>query len=228
MMRTTCTRILGLVLLCLAASIAGCAVRATCPAGAKAEPVGADVALARLREGNQRFVAGTPVPDKHLVQRRVELTKGQNPFAIIVSCSDSRVGPEVIFDQGLGDIFVVRTAGHVVDDVGLGSIEYAAAELHTPCIVVLGHQRCGGVSAAVAGKADGHIQALVEAIRPAVEATKGQPGDAVDNAVRANVRLVAAMLQKSEPILSGLIKAGKLRVVGAVYNLDTGRVEWFQ
>jgi len=225
-MKTTRTRILGLALLCFVAATAGCAGRAAGPAGARTETVGADVALARLHDGNQRFVAGTPIPDKHLAQRRAELVNDQSPFAIIVSCSDSRVGPEVVFDLGLGDLFVVRTAGHVVDDVGLGSIEYAARHLHTPCIVVLGHQRCGAVTAAVAGEAHGHIQALVEAIRPAVEATRGQPGDAVDNAVRASVRRVVAMLQKSEPTLSGLVKAGTLKVVGAVYNLETGRVEW--
>ena len=122
---------------------------------------------------------------------------------------------------------MIRTTGEVVDNAGLGSIEYGAYHLKAPCIVVLGHQGCGAVSAAVAGgDASGHIQAIVDAIRPAVEASKGKPGDAVENAIRANVRYIATMLQKSEPILSELVKAGKLKIVGAVYHLDTGRVEW--
>jgi carbonic anhydrase len=193
-----------------------------------AEPanVTADEALARLKAGNERFVTGKLIHPNVGTDRRAEVAKGQNPFAIIVGCSDSRVGPEVVFDQGLGDIFVIRTAGNVVDDVALGSIEYAADHFGVPVILVLGHTRCGAVSAAVAGgQAPGHVASVVEKIKPAVDETKGKPGDAVDNAVRANVRHVVNQLRNATPILSALVKSGKLRVVGACYDLDTARVD---
>lgn len=182
--------------------------------------------LKRLQEGNERFVAGTPTQTTKDAKRRAEVAQGQKPFAIIVSCSDSRVGPEVVFDQGLGDIFVVRTAGHVVDDVGLGSIEYAVEHLGASLILVLGHERCGAVAATVAGgEAHGHVSAIVKAIKPAVTKSKGQPGDAVDNAVRAQVLEVAEQLRKAGPVLAERVKADKLKVAGARYDLDTGRVE---
>jgi len=192
-----------------------------------AEPttVTADEALARLKAGNERFVTGRFLHPNEDADRRAEVAKGQKPFAIIVGCSDSRVGPEVVFDQGLGDLFVVRTAGNVVDDIALGSIEYAVEHLGAPMILVLGHTRCGAVAAAVAGgEAHGHVGSVVEKIKPAVEETKGKAGDAVDNAVRANVRNVVNQLRGAGPILSGLVKSGKLKVVGACYDLDTGRV----
>lgn len=185
----------------------------------------ADEALARLKAGNERFVTGQVIHPNAGADRRAEVAKGQKPYAIVVGCSDSRVGPEVVFDQGLGDLFVVRTAGNVVDDVSLGSIEYAAEHFGVPVIFVLGHTRCGAVAAAVAGgEAPGHVGSVVEKIKPAVEETKGKEGDAVDNAVRANVRNVVIQLRRAGPILSGLVKSGKLRVVGGCYDLDTGKV----
>jgi carbonic anhydrase len=187
--------------------------------------ISADEALARLKAGNERFVSGQVIHPNASAERRAEVAKGQKPFVIVVGCSDSRVGPEVVFDQGLGDLFVVRTAGNVVDDVALGSIEYAAEHFGVPVIFVLGHTRCGAVAAAVAGgEAPGHVGSIVEKIKPAVEETKGKEGDAVDNAVRANVRNVVSQLRGAGPILSGLVKAGKLRVVGGCYDLDTGKV----
>jgi carbonic anhydrase len=193
-----------------------------------AEPatnITADEALARLKAGNERFVTGQVTHPNAGADRRAEVAKGQKPYAIVVGCSDSRVGPEVVLDQGLGDLFVVRTAGNVVDDVALGSIEYAAEHFGVPVILVLGHTRCGAVSAAVAGgEVPGHVGSIVEKIKPAVEETKGKEGDAVDNAVRANVRNVVNQLRGAGPILSGLVKAGKLRVVGGCYDLDTGKV----
>lgn len=185
----------------------------------------ADEALARLKAGNERFVSGHVIHPNGGADRRAEVAKGQMPYAIVVGCSDSRVGPEVVFDQGLGDLFVVRTAGNVVDDVALGSIEYAAEHFGVPVIFVLGHTRCGAVAAAVAGgESPGHVGSIVEKIKPAVEETKGKEGDAVDNAVRANVRNVVNQLRGAGPILSGLVKSGKLRVVGGCYDLETGRV----
>ncbi len=139
------------------------------------------------------------------------------------------MGPEIVFDQDLGDIFVIRTAGNVVGDIELGSIEYAVDHLHTTLILVAGHERCGAVSAAVeGGHAPGHLPALLNPIMPAVEKTKGQPGDAIDNAVRENVRNVVAQLNAAGPILAEEVKAGKLKVVGARYDLDTGKVEIIQ
>ncbi len=188
-------------------------------------PANADQAMARLLEGNRRFAEGKSTDEDRSVQRRLELTKSQKPFAIIVSCSDSRVGPEVVFDQGLGDIFVIRTAGEVLDAPGLGSIEYAVEHLGSPLIVVLGHQSCGAVSAAVeSGNAPGHIDALVKAIRPSALETKGMPGDHIDNAVRANVRRVVRQLKKSGPIISESVHKGKVKVVGAYYDLSSGTV----
>jgi carbonic anhydrase len=193
-----------------------------------AEPITnitADDALARLKAGNERFVTGKVVHPNAGADRRADVAKGQKPFAIVVGCSDSRVGPEVVFDQGLGDLFVIRSAGNVVDDVALGSIEYAADHFAVPVILVLGHTRCGAVIATVAGgEAPGHIGSIVEKIKPAVEETKGKEGDAVENAIRANVRNVVNQLRNATPILSGLVKSGKLKVVGECYDLDTGKV----
>ena len=185
-----------------------------------------DEALQALLSGNRRYVDGTLASRHGVTRRRAELATGQKPFAVIVCCSDSRVGPEVVFDQGLGDIFVIRTAGEVVDEIGLASIEYAVEHLGTTLVVVLGHERCGAVTAALAGgEAPGHIGALVKAIRPAVEESKGEPGDALDNAVRAQVRGVVRQLRGSTPILSELVHEGKVEIVGARYDLDTGLVE---
>jgi carbonic anhydrase len=193
---------------------------------AHAPAVSADEAWRRLEEGNQRFASGHGRAVADYSARRAELAKGQQPFAVIVSCSDSRVGPEIVFDQGLGDLFVIRTAGDVVDDEALGSIEYAVEHLGSPLIVVLGHSSCGAVTAAVeGGSPPGHIGAVTRAIRPAVERTRGQPGDKVDNAVRQNVRDVVRQLTDDKPILWEYVHEGKLKIVGARYDLATGRVE---
>ena len=193
------------------------------------EPAGvtAEEALRRLEQGNARFVAGrvSETTPASIAEIRRKVAQVQKPFAIIVGCSDSRVGPEVVFDQKVGDIFVVRTAGEVVDPVGLGSIEYAVAHLGSPLIVVLGHERCGAVSAAVSGaKEPGHIATVLKAIQPAVRATKGQAGDPVENAVRAQALDVAAQLQASGPILKEAVQSGKLKIVAARYDLDSGKV----
>ena len=193
------------------------------------EPVGvtADEALRRLEQGNARFVAGrlSETTPASIAESRRKVAQGQMPFAIIVGCSDSRVGPEVIFDQKVGDLFVVRTAGEVVDPVGLGSIEYAVEHFGSPLVVVLGHDRCGAVSAAVSGaKAPGHIGTVLKAIQPAVRMSQDQAGDPVDNAVRAQALHVAAQLQASGPILKEAVQSGKLKIVAARYELDTGKV----
>ena len=152
--------------------------------------------------------------------------KGQSPFAIVLTCSDSRVAPELFLDQGLGDLFVIRNAGNILDDLVIGSMEYAVEHLHVPLLVVVGHEKCGAVSAAVAGgEAPGHIRSVVEALEPAVEQAKNLPGDKVDNTVRANAQRVAEILTHVEPILKEAVDNGKLMVVTARYDLATGRLE---
>lgn len=181
--------------------------------------------LQELLSGNQRFIAGQPQHPRQDAARRQEVASGQHPKAVVAACSDSRVPPEIIFDQGLGDLFVVRTAGQVVDDIALASIEYAVEHLHVPLVIVLGHKRCGAVQAAIAGgKARGHLDSLINAIKPAVESARDKAGDTVDNAVRANIIMTAVKLKTSEPVIAQAVKAGTLQVIGAYYDLDTGAV----
>ena len=181
-------------------------------------------ALAKLKSGNARFVASAASSSKPTRARRAETAQSQHPFALIVGCSDSRTPPEILFDQNIGDLFVVRSAGEVVDNYGLGSIEYAVEHLGARLIVVLGHERCGAVAAAVAGdSAPGHVGDIVRTIRPAVEAVRNQPGDQLTNAIKNNVERVTEQIrQKAE--LGSL--APSVKVVEAYYDLDTGKVEW--
>lgn len=204
-------------------------VAATLPGiGQRAETaVTADSALAELKAGNAHHARHQYSHPHENAARQRELTAGQHPHAEILSCADSRVPPEIIFDQGLGDLFVVRVAGNVATDTEIGSLEYGAEHLHIPLLVVLGHESCGAVTAAVqGGPPEGHIAALVDLIKPAVEKSRGLPGDPVANAVRTNVDMVVKQLRSSNPILSELVAHGKLRIVGAVYSLDTGKVNW--
>lgn len=193
----------------------------------------ADQALALLKRGNADFVANTPQPSAQNKERRLEIARGQTPFCVLLGCSDSRVPPEILFGRGLGELFIVRVAGNTVDDVGMGSIEYAVAELGVPLVVVLGHERCGAVAAALDlveknTAYPGSIQAMVEPIVPAVLRARGQPGDWLDNSVRENVRLVVERLRTAaEPLLLEPQRAGRLKVVGARYGLDTGEVDFF-
>lgn len=154
-------------------------------------------AITLLIEGNDRFASGQPLHPRQDPERRAELSTSQQPFAVIIGCSDSRTSPEVLFDQGLGDLFVIRVAGNVVDDHALGSVEYAVEHLHTQLVMVLGHARCGAISAAretvaAKGHAEGHVDSLVASIRPAVEATLGQDADAT---CKANIRNVVRALR---------------------------------
>jgi len=200
-------------------------------AGGAAPPAAAttpDHALELLREGNARFVAGNSTCGP-LTARRIELIQGQSPFAIVLGCSDSRVPIETVFDQIPGHIFVVRLAGNFVDEHGLGSIEYGVAVLKAPLIVVLGHASCGAVAATVAfvesgTTQPGHIQGLVKAIEPAATATKGQPGDWLSNAIAENVKLNVTATRQRSSIVDDAATSGRLRVVGAVYELHSGRV----
>lgn len=193
----------------------------------------AEQARERLRAGNARYVAGTPqYPDQGLIRRR-ELVQGQHPFAAVLSCADSRVSPEALFDQGLGDLFVVRSAGQVMDDVALGSLQYGVEHLGTRLVVVLGHSTCGAVKATIeileGGKPTGTaIDSLVVGVTPAVEQARkaGAEGDELlDAAIQINAERIVARL-KGTPIIGPAARSHQIEVVGAVYRLDTGLVDW--
>lgn len=187
----------------------------------------ADSVLAELEAGNLHHVSKRYNHPHQTAARQHELASGQQPHAATLSCADSRVAPEIVFDQGLGDLFDVRVAGNVAGDAEVASIEYAAEHLNVPLVVVIGHQRCGAVTAAVeGGEAHGHLPSLLDPIRPAVERASRLPGDRVDNAVKINVEMVVDQLRTSQPVLATLVGTRHLRIVGAVYSLDTGRVEW--
>ena len=188
-----------------------------------------DQAMQKLTEGNKRFVTGLLSASHDVASRRSVVAKAQHPFAVIVGCSDSRVPPEFVFDQGLGDLFVVRLAGNAVDDFAVGSIEYALEHLGTTLVVVLGHKRCGAVGAALEqGKVEAHLEGLVKAIAPAVEKARGKEGDVWENAIKENALMAAAALQASEPVIAPLVNAGKVRIVAAYYDLDTGVVTFLK
>lgn len=181
-------------------------------------------ALARLMAGNQRFTGHHLEHPDQSAARVGELTQSQHPFATVLSCADSRVTAEIVFDQGLGDIFDVRVAGNIATPEVVGSIEYAVELLGTPLLMVLGHERCGAVTAAVEnGPLPGEMGTFVAAILPAVKQVNGQPGDAVDNAVSANVRYQMEQVMRSQ-LVRDRQQSGQLQVVGARYDLDTGAV----
>lgn len=197
-----------------------------------ASQMSADEALHQLLEGNARFVKGQPASPRRSPEDFRSLAEAQYPQAVIVSCSDSRVALEILFDVGVGDIFVVRIAGNVLSGAGVtikGSIEFAVAELNVPLIMVLGHSGCGAVQAAMKhidakDSLPGAINGLVELIKPAVAETKGAPGDPLENAIRKNVEIGVAHLEQLQPIVAPRVKDGKVKVVGAVYDLRTGAV----
>jgi carbonic anhydrase len=188
-----------------------------------------EAALDRLMKGNNRYVRGTMVRHDFAADRAA-LGKGQNPFASILSCADSRIGPEYAFDAGRGDIFVCRIAGNFDNPEMIASLEYSLAVLNSPLIFVLGHQACGAVASTIKQVKDGasfpgHIPSLTEALIPAVKAVANQPGDLLVNAIKENVVLTIQKLQTAEPILSEAVNQKKVKVVGGVYNLKTGKVE---
>ena len=187
--------------------------------------VSGENARQKLIDGNKRYVDVKLTHPNQTAQHRTEVAKGQRPFAVILSCSDSRVPPEIIFDQGLGDLFVIRLAGNVMDDAALGSIEYAVDYLGVRCVIVLGHERCGAVDATVkGGEIHGHISGIVKAIQPVMGKIKNLPGDVLDNAVRANVAMVVQQLKSSGPILKELVNKGVVGIDGAYYDLDDGKI----
>jgi carbonic anhydrase len=191
-----------------------------------------DAVVKELKDGNARFVAGKSKHPDQTVARRAELAKGQHPKAAILGCADSRVPPELVFDEGLGDLFVVRVAGNVADPIDLGSLEYAVEHLGVGVVVVLGHHSCGAVKATVDAsgvlEAQGNIGAILAEIAPAVNQAKATPGKEglVDDAVHANAARTAGALVERSPVLKKAVEEKKLKIVTAVYDLASGKVEW--
>lgn len=192
-----------------------------------------DTVLHRLIEGNRHFVAGSLTHPGRTPNDFKALSQRQNPMAAILGCADSRVPPEILFDQGVGDLFVIRVAGNYVNGAGAsvkGSLEYAVAELGVTLLMVLGHSQCGAVKAAIQHLNDkdalpGAINDLVNTIKPAVLESKDKPGDALENAIRANVKRSVERLQTLEPVVAPAVHAGKVKVVGGVYDLASGKVQ---
>jgi carbonic anhydrase len=216
----------GLFSIGLAATAAAITSRRT---WAQSAPVSPDEAIQRLQEGNVRYAANTS-RNKDFSAGRMARASAQYPFASIVSCADSRVSPELVFDQGPGDLFVVRVAGNFVNEDGLASLEYGAVVLGSRLIMVLGHSDCGAVNSTIKAMSDGttlpgHLPSLVNAIRPAVEAAQSRnAADLLREATAENVRRAVAYLHTAKPLVSDLVSAGKLKVVGAVYNIESGTV----
>jgi carbonic anhydrase len=188
-----------------------------------------DASLKRLLKGNSRYVEGVAVRHDFRHEREA-LAGGQNPYAAILSCADSRIAPEYAFDSGRGDLFVCRVAGNFANPESIASLEYAVAELGTPLIFVLGHDKCGAIDATIKSLKDGttlpgHLPSLVEALAPSVKAVSQQGGDTLANAIRQNVIDNVAKLRGAGPILSAAVEQGKLKVVGGIYRLQDGRVE---
>jgi carbonic anhydrase len=195
------------------------------PSAAKPQPVSPSIALKTLLAGNQRFVDEKRLNPHQSKLRLQEVSTGQYPFAAVLGCADSRVPAEIIFDQGFGDLFVVRVAGNVASQEAIGSLEYATAVLGTQLIIVLGHAKCGAVHAAVEGKLlPGRINAFVEEIKPAMEKAKNQGGNLEENSILANIRYQSAKLAEDSTILGQMIKNGKLKIVGGYYDIATGKV----
>jgi carbonic anhydrase len=218
----------GLAVLLVLAWPAAAAAPSSAPAVSAAE------ALARLKAGNERFAAGRSRVQPYLEQARATAA-GQHPFAAVLACMDSRVGPEIVFDQGLGDLFSVRVAGNVADDDALGSLEYATKVAGARLIVVLGHTRCGAVKGACDGVKLGNLTGLLARIKPAVDAVPRsiEPRDSsneafVDAAARENVLLSIRTIREKSPVIAALEKSGSVRVVGAIYDVETGKAEFFE
>lgn len=197
--------------------LVGCLV-----ATAAAFAVTPDAAIEKLKSGNERFVQEMAKNPNQTMERRLNFKNSQSPFAVVVACSDSRVAPEILFDQGVGDLFVVRDAGNVVADTELDSINFAILHLRTPVVMILGHESCGAVDAVVKGN-DEDIPAIAKLIEPAVEKSKKMWGSRLENAIKENVRLGVQKL-KDYPTYQKLIKQGKLKVIGGYYDFKTGRV----
>lgn len=214
-----------------AAGLASASGAFAAPPAAPPKPenvISPDAALHRLMDGNARYVEG--VSRRHdFRHEREALSKGQNPFAAVLSCADSRIAPEYCFDTARGDLFVCRIAGNFASDEMIASLEYAVAVLNTPLILVLGHDACGAVDSTIKSVKDGttlpgHLPSLVAAIKPAVDAARGQAGNMLDNAIQRNVALNVQSLSSTGPVLKAAVDDKKIRVVGGIYKLSSGKV----
>ncbi|HCY64927.1 MAG TPA: carbonic anhydrase [Oxalobacteraceae bacterium] len=201
--------------------------------------ISAKEALQRLREGNRRFLSDANTTALTSQARRAQLARGQEPFAIILGCSDSRVPAEIIFDQGLGELFVIRVAGNIVAPSQIGSVEFAAERFHTRLVVVLGHSSCGAVQATIeelqrpTENQSRNLRSIVDRVRPSVESLletelRHDRDSLLHHAVRANIRASANHLRHGSEVIEQLIQNDGLRVVGAEYSLETGEVEFFE
>jgi carbonic anhydrase len=190
--------------------------------------VPADQGLQMLMDGNKRFVAGNLTSLSNLAQSRDDVATGQSPFAVVVCCSDSRVPPEIVFDQTLGQLFVIRTAGQVIDEAARGSITYGVDFLGAPLLLVLGHSGCGAVEAAIAALTGatipGYAYRFAEGIGPAVQSVIDEPGDQLDNVIRANIKMGVDQLRTAEPDLAAAVGSGQLTLAGGYYDLASGEV----
>jgi carbonic anhydrase len=186
----------------------------------------ADEALNRLKEGNERFVNGNMDHPNLNADRRKELTGGQAPFAVVLACADSRVSPDLVFDQGLGDLFVIRVAGNVAREKVLGSIEYAIQHLGTKLVMVLGHEKCGAVAAALEpSQNEGNIDRLLDIIRPAVHIARHQDGELLENSVKNNAKMVKEYISDAMPVMSNAVKNEGVKIASGYYKLESGKVE---
>lgn len=198
-----------------------------CLANEHSSGISAKDALSKLKSGNSRYVKMHLKHPNQTIKRRDELTKGQHPFVAILSCSDSRVPAEIIFDQGLGDIFVIRNAGNVLDDHVIGSIEYAVVHVGVKLIVVMGHESCGAVGAALAHNHESkYIESIVKSIEPAVEVSTGTGTALANDTAKNNAKLAVKSLLECNPELSAYIKEHNVMAIPAFYNLSTGKVEF--
>lgn len=207
------------------------------PKPAVAATLSADAVLKQLMAGNQRFTAGQSISPDHGIERIQSLAQSQAPVAVILGCADSRVPPELIFDQGLGSLFTIRVAGNIADDASLGSIEYAVESLNVKLVMVLGHERCGAVTAALnvltnGTHLPGHLESITKAIEPAIaahqastQAKQQYSNDLLDQSVRANIRAVVQILATSQPVLAQHVEQKTLKIVGGYYDLNSGAVE---
>ena len=187
--------------------------------------MGQNNTIKKLLEGNQRYITGGALHPNQSFEHRLELAEGQKPIAAILTCADSRVSPEIIFDQGLGDLFVLRVAGNVINDLFVGSLEYAVEHLNVSLLMVLGHSECGAVDATVkGGQPPGHINSLVQAIKPALDRLKKQSPDWVNIVAKENVKISVERLRISDPILTARYEEGNIDIVGAFYNIKSGKV----
>lgn len=195
-------------------------------------PTNADSALQWLKDGNADFIQSKFNIHGVDSSLRIAVSKAQHPRAVILTCSDSKVPPELVFDNGLGDLFVIRVAGNVLDDAVIASIEYAVEHLHTSLIVVMGHQNCGAIAAAVSdlqnpeNKIDNHVRILTDKIEQAIASVNLKENDFTQKALLSNVIFNVSALKQSRPVLNEAMQKGKLKIVGAVYDLQTGKVGW--